>query len=144
MQCYTKGSYDKIICSLYWNVIRRYSVVKELHLLFNLNCLFGNWKGYAIAFWKKLLNMSKFNHFNKTSLFSLTSYLLISKSSFLSVELQSDKERGRFYFGHHLGICYYVNFLGRLGSNGFQIKWKFGTHSNWKKQNPGGRFGATS
>ena len=23
---------------------------------------------------------------------------------------------------HHLGICYYVNFLGHLGSNGFQLK----------------------
>ena len=25
---------------------------------------------------------------------------------------------------HHLGISYYVNFLGRLGSNGFQLKFK--------------------
>ena len=23
---------------------------------------------------------------------------------------------------HHLGTCYYINFLGRLGSNGFQLK----------------------
>ena len=44
---------------------------------------------------KKLLNMSKMNHFNKTSLFSLT---YISKSSFLSIELQSDKEIGKFNF----------------------------------------------
>ena len=42
--------------------------------------------------------MSKMNHFNKTSLFLLTSYLLISKSSFLSIELQSDKEIGKFNF----------------------------------------------
>ena len=33
---------------------------------------------------------------------------------------------------HHLGISYYVNFLGRLCSNGFQLKWRFGTHGNWK------------
>ena len=31
---------------------------------------------------------------------------------------------------HHLGIIYYVNFLGRLGSNGFQLKRSFGTHGN--------------
>ena len=34
---------------------------------------------------------------------------------------------------HQLGINYYANFLGRLGSNGFQQKWRFGTHGNWKK-----------
>ena len=39
---------------------------------------------------------------------------------------------------------YYVNFLGGIGSNGFHIKWIFGTQSNWKNQNPEGRFGATS
>ena len=31
-----------------------------------------------------------------------------------------------------------------LGSNGFHIKWIIGTHGNWKNQNPGGSFGATS
>ena len=33
---------------------------------------------------------------------------------------------------------------GRPDSNEFQLKWRFGTHGNWKNQNPGGRFGATS
>ena len=37
-----------------------------------------------------------------------------------------------------------VYFLERLGSNGFQLKRRFGTHGNYKNQNPGGRFGATS
>ena len=41
---------------------------------------------------------------------------------------------------HHLGIIYYVIFLSRLDSNEFQLKWRFGTHGNWKNQNPGGRF----
>ena len=27
--------------------------------------------------------------------------------------------------------------------NGFQLKWRFGIHGNWKNQNPGGRFGVT-
>ena len=45
---------------------------------------------------------------------------------------------------HHLGISYYVNFLGHLGSNGFQQKWRFGTHGNWNNQNLGARFGATT
>ena len=45
---------------------------------------------------------------------------------------------------HHLGINYYVNFLERLGSNGFQLKRRFGNHDNWKNQNPGGHLGATS
>ena len=31
-------------------------------------------------------------------------------------------------------------FLGRLGSNGFQLKWRFGTLGNWKNLNPGGPF----
>ena len=44
------------------------------------------------------------------------------------------------FFSHsrHLEISYYVNFLGRLGSNGFQLKRRFGTHGIWKNQNPGG------
>ena len=33
---------------------------------------------------------------------------------------------------------------GHPDSNGFQLKWRFGTHGNWKNQNPGGCFGATS
>ena len=33
---------------------------------------------------------------------------------------------------------------GRPDSNGFQLKWRFGTHGHRKNQNPGGRFGATS
>ena len=45
---------------------------------------------------------------------------------------------------HCLGIDYYVNFLVRLGSNGFQLKLRFGVHGNWKDQNPGGHFGATT
>ena len=31
---------------------------------------------------------------------------------------------------HHLGMNYYVNFLGHLGSNGFLLKWRFGIHRN--------------
>ena len=36
----------------------------------------------------------------------------------------------RLLLSHHLGIRYYVNFLERLGSNGFQLKRRFGTHGN--------------
>ena len=32
----------------------------------------------------------------------------------------------------------------RMGFNGFHIKWIIGTNCNWKNQNPGSRFGATS
>ena len=45
---------------------------------------------------------------------------------------------------HCLGMSYYVNFLGGLGSNEFHIKLRVGTHGSWKNQNPGGHFGATS
>jgi hypothetical protein len=31
-------------------------------------------------------------------------------------------DEGRKFSPHHLGMDYYVNFLGRLGSNGFQQK----------------------
>ena len=44
---------------------------------------------------------------------------------------------------HHIEMNYYVNFLGHLAGNEFQLKQKFGTHGNWKNQNPGGHFGAT-
>ena len=40
---------------------------------------------------------------------------------------------------HHIEMNYYVNFLGHLAGNEFQLKQKFGTHGNWK--NPD--FGAT-
>ena len=45
------------------------------------------------------------------------------------------KEGGFFqklipFITYHLGISYYVNFLGRLGSNGFQLKRRFGTQGN--------------
>ena len=33
---------------------------------------------------------------------------------------------------------------GDIGINRFHIKWKFGTQNNWKNENPGSRFGATS
>ena len=41
---------------------------------------------------------------------------------------------------HCLGMSYYVNFLGGLGSNGFHIKWRFGTHGSWKKSKSRGLF----
>ena len=44
------------------------------------------------------------------------------------------------YSAHHLGISYCVNFLGRLGSNGFQLIWRFGTHGNLKKSKSLGPF----
>ena len=44
---------------------------------------------------------------------------------------------------HHIGISYYVNFLGHLGSNGFQQKGRFGTQGNLKNQDPRDPFGAT-
>ena len=31
-----------------------------------------------------------------------------------------------------------------MGLNDFHIKWIIGTHCNWKNQNPGSPFGATS
>ena len=33
---------------------------------------------------------------------------------------------------------------GRPDINVFHIKWIISKHGNWKNQNPGGRFGATS
>ena len=33
---------------------------------------------------------------------------------------------------------------GAYGLKGNKLKWIIGTHDNWKNQNPGGRFGATS
>ena len=44
---------------------------------------------------------------------------------------------------HHLGMNYYVNFLGHLGNNGFQLKGRLEPLAIEKK-NSGGYFGATS
>ena len=47
-------------------------------------------------------------------------------------EVQGMKKFIKFVitYPHHLGMNFYVNFLGCLGSNGFQLKWRFGIHSN--------------
>ena len=50
----------------------------------------------------------------------------------------------RSHYTHYLGITCYVNFVGCLGNNGFQLKWRFGTHDNWKNQNPVNSFGVIS
>ena len=41
---------------------------------------------------------------------------------------------------HCLGMSYYVNFFGALGSNKFHRKWRFGIYGSWKYQNPGCRI----
>ena len=41
--------------------------------------------------------------------------------SFKNLEQPKSVEAAR-RAAHHLEISYYVNFLGRLGSNGFQLK----------------------
>ena len=64
----------------------------------------------------------------------------VSLASFLKLEW-AIKETFFSSCAHCLGMNYYVNFLGGLGSNGFNIKWRFGS---LKSQNPGDRFGATS
>ena len=48
--------------------------------------------------------------------------------------------------GEHTGYIE-VFMQGKCGRNTettFDIKWVIGTYGNWKNQNPGGRFGATS
>ena len=74
------------------------------------------------------------------TLFSLSTSISLA----LNLSLNNHQSKFQAARAHHLGISYYANFLGRLGSNGFQLKWRFGTHGNWKNQNPGGRSGATS
>ena len=59
-------------------------------------------------------------------------------------EIAFVKNQGLEGGSHCLGMSYYVNFRGGLGSNEFHIKWIFSTHSSWKNQNPGGLFEATS
>ena len=45
----------------------------------------------------------------------------------------------------HVGYKWFIihEKCGRPDSNGFQLKWRIGTHGHWKNQNPGGRFGVT-
>ena len=81
-------------------------------------------------------------------------YALLSKFRIIIItEKKSDLSPQNFQLAnfpmsiphsHCLGMNYYVNFLGGIGSNGFHIKLIFGTQGNWKNQNPWGRFGATS
>ena len=59
-------------------------------------------------------------------LISSQSHVFISyfKVSFVNIFF-SNSDRS-----HCLGISYYVNFLGGLGSNEFHIKVRFGTHGS--------------
>ena len=41
-------------------------------------------------------------------------------------------------------LIYIPQKCGGIGSNGFHIKWIFGTQDNWKNENLFGRFGSTS
>ena len=61
-----------------------------------------------------------------------------TKLSDCKVEVKNFQKN--LYISQHLGINCYVNFLGHLGCDGFQLKWMFGTHGNWQNQNPGGSF----
>ena len=55
-----------------------------------------------------------------------------TKLSDCKVEVKNFQKN--LYISQHLGINCYVNFLGHLGCDGFQLKWMFGTHGNWKKK----------
>ena len=46
----------------------------------------------------------------------------------------------------HTTYSWYIKWqkCAHMGLNDFHIKWMIGTQCNWKNQNPGGRFGATS
>jgi hypothetical protein len=46
----------------------------------------------------------------------------VTKIKIQDNEKEADSKSLRGMNSHHLGIIYYVNFLGRLGSNGFQLK----------------------
>ena len=46
----------------------------------------------------------------------------------------------------HSAYSWYIKWqkCARMGLDGFHIKWMIGIHCNWKNQNPGSCFGATS
>ena len=46
----------------------------------------------------------------------------------------------------HTTYSWYIKWqkCARMGLNGFQIRWIFGKQDNWKNENPGSRFWATS
>ena len=74
--------------------------------------------------------------------------LVMSEAAFILIRsswqfwFSNSPPKSRFFF-RFLSIWSYP-ICGGIGSNGFHIKWIIGTHGNWKNQNPGGCFGATS
>ena len=64
--------------------------------------------------------------------------MLNSKMMICNIPDRTTLKLSRHYIGfsastvsHHLEIDYYVNFLGCLGSNGFQLKWQSKNSKSW-------------
>ena len=53
-----------------------------------------------------------------------------------------NKQMGLNFHGSYKWIIM-LEKCGRLIINVYHLKWIIATHGNWRKQNPGGHFGAT-
>ena len=94
------------------------------------------WRGQipkAFYSWKS----AAFTHFRNYSMYTVLQMFM--QVSFWTGN-QGNLQNWVLYIPHHLRIRFYVNFLGRLDSNGFQLKWSFGTLCNWKKSKFWGPF----
>ena len=101
--------------------------------------------------WKRISFLIKFMYSEKATKFCQISTLLLST-------VHTDKSKVEI-LQNFVAFSEYMNFTtvhgsyewiimlekcGRLDLTVFHLIWVIGTYGNWKNQNPGGRFGATS
>ena len=91
---------------------------------------------FFLSFLYNILNRLCLETMNSMTGKSLPTYAVLCFQKVIKCAMQAISSRLILVacsacFTPHLKISYYDNFLGRLGSNGFQLKWRFGTHVLW-------------
>ena len=119
------------------------------------NSIAGLWSkrsAYIIDHSRSTMSSYKYNMYVKSRNFDFHEFnwSSIPQSSNQGKGSNPRRERLNFFatfsFHSHTTYSWYIKWqkCSRMGLNGFHIRWKFSTQDNWKNENPGSHFGATS
>ena len=95
----------------------------------------------SVGRWSVVKFALRFEAASIEAVFQYQNQYVLSPSFFRHVDIIHYSRKVRHYGQDWIII---PQKCGDIGSNGFYIKWIISTHVNWKNQNLGGRFGATS